>query len=108
MWVGALGQRIKAPTALRIGLINYACEEEGSYHDEIDKIVDEILSSSPSAVRQCKKLINKVTDVDGQILGMRDFVCNAIAQARVSPDGQEGTKSFLEKRRPWWSTDCHK
>jgi methylglutaconyl-CoA hydratase len=29
---------------------------------------------------------------------------SVIAKLRVAPEGQEGLKAFLEKRKPWWSS----
>jgi methylglutaconyl-CoA hydratase len=34
-----------------------------------------------------------------------DFTAEAIARQRVSPEGQEGMRAFLEKRKPSWIAD---
>ena len=34
------------------------------------------------------------------------ITANAIAARRVSPEGQEGLKAFLEKRKATWNLRC--
>jgi methylglutaconyl-CoA hydratase len=33
----------------------------------------------------------------------RDYTANMIAQLRISKEGLEGMKAFLEKRKPAWN-----
>ena len=42
---------------------------------------------------------------DGELSpALRRYCENTIARIRVSPEGQEGLRAFLEKRRPAWQT----
>jgi methylglutaconyl-CoA hydratase len=63
--------------------------------------IREILTSSPEAVAAAKALIRQVwSRPAGDAI---DTTSAAIAKSRVSADGQEGLKAFLEKRKPSWS-----
>ncbi len=90
---------IEAPEARRIGLAH-----EVMPYDQLDEKIDEILAAialaGPNAVVEAKRLIRKVpqwSDEDA----LR--VCaETIAGLRVSAEGQEGVRAFLEKRDPSW------
>ena len=90
-----------APTALELGLAHQVVE-----HDALDSAVDAMLATllagSPQAQRATKALMATVaqaTDADAT----REHTCQVIARLRVSPEGQEGLASFLDKRRPNWA-----
>lgn len=52
------------------------------------------------AVRETKKLISAIPTLSWD--QSKDLTCKVIAERRVSAEGQEGLKSFLEKRNPSW------
>jgi len=58
--------------------------------------------SGPSAVKSTKQLIQHVTEKCNSIPETKDYVCNLIADLRVSDEGQEGLDSFFGKRKPNW------
>ena len=55
--------------------------------------------SRPKAVRETKKLIQ---DLYSHQKDIRSRSVQLIADLRVSSEGQEGLKSFFEKRKPQW------
>ncbi len=55
-----------------------------------------LMALSPNAFRETKKLLQ------AQSLE-KSTVVDLISQLRISPEGQEGLKSFLEKRSPNWN-----
>jgi methylglutaconyl-CoA hydratase len=94
-------ERFDANKAYDIGLIHSVV----SNHDELTKLAtkkaEEIRECSPNALRTAKKLIfDLVTTDDRKQLQM---VAEILAEVRVSEEGQEGVRAFLEKRRPAWS-----
>jgi len=95
------GERFDASTALEIGLLNQIVETE----NELDKLLEftcnEIINSSPDAIRRCKNLIHGISNQSTQT--SREFVCENIAAARVSKQGQDGLKGFLNKKPMDWS-----
>jgi methylglutaconyl-CoA hydratase len=68
--------------------------------EAVDACVRELLTSAPSAIAAAKALIARVRDEDpADVIGV---TTDAIARQRASPDGQEGLRAFLEKRKPHW------
>jgi methylglutaconyl-CoA hydratase len=94
------GARFSAARAREIGLV-HAVVPAADLDATVARYVDEILSAGPEAVAAAKALIPAVwssTPDDATALTAR-----AIASRRVSPEGQEGLRAFLEKRKPSWA-----
>ena len=71
--------------------------------EAVDRYVNEALSASPTAVARSKALIQHVLGKPpADVIGI---TADAIAAQRVSPEGQEGLKAFLEKRTPSWTVE---
>jgi methylglutaconyl-CoA hydratase len=83
------GERFDAATAHRIGLVTEVADDLGA---AVDRVVGELLSAGPEAVRAAKQLIRD--HPDGPETARRT------ADRRASAEGQEGLAAFLEKRRP--------
>ena len=94
------GRRFSAAKAKEIGLVHEvvpAAELDAA----VDRYVAEALSASPTAVARAKGLIpNVLGKPPAEVMGI---TADAIASQRVSPEGQEGLKAFLEKRTPRWT-----
>jgi len=93
-------ERFSAQEALNLGLISSVVEEHG-LETEKKYFSELLLANGPKALNEAKKLIrdlncNAVTDA------VREETAKSIAKLRVSPEGQEGLKAFLEKRKPNW------
>jgi len=85
------GERFDAETALRIGLVH----EVGADLDAtVDRVVGELLSAGPKAVRWAKRLVQERPD--------GPETARWISERRTSDEGQEGLRAFLEKRPPNW------
>ncbi len=85
------GERFGAESALRIGLVHEVAEDlDGT----VERLIGEILSAGPEAVRAAKRLV--LERPDGPETARR------IAERRASDEGQEGLRAFLEKRLPAW------
>jgi methylglutaconyl-CoA hydratase len=93
------GERFDAKRAQHIGLVH-----EVVIADTLDvcmeRILNEILSSGPSAVAAAKALIPRVRAATYD--DSRDITANAIADQRTSDEGQEGLRAFLERRKASW------
>ena len=93
------GTRFSAARAKEIGLVHTVVPAA-----DLDRAVDEHLErfrkAAPSAVAATKRLL---TDVYGrrpaEVLAL---TVDQIATQRVSPEGQEGLRAFLEKRPAAW------
>ncbi len=95
------GERFSAARAREIGLIHAVVPLE-HLDDAVQKAVNELLSSGPQAIRACKTLALTVGQMDSETA--RNYTAATIARLRVSDEGQEGLRSFLEKRKPRWVT----
>jgi methylglutaconyl-CoA hydratase len=86
------GERFDAATALRIGLVHdVTADLDGS----LATIVGELRTAGPRASRAAKRLV--LERPDGPETARR------IAERRVSVEGQEGLRAFLERRQPEWA-----
>jgi methylglutaconyl-CoA hydratase len=81
------GERIDAATALRIGLVD---EVAADLDAAVERVIGAILAGGPEAVREAKRLVLEPGDEE-------DLLARA-ATRRVSAEGQEGLRAFLEKR----------
>ncbi|MFY9579728.1 MAG: enoyl-CoA hydratase-related protein [Gaiellaceae bacterium] len=85
------GERFDAGTALRIGLVH---EVAGDLDEAVARVVGELLTSGPQAVREAKRLIRDRPD--GQA------TAETAARLRAGEEGQEGLRAFLERRDANW------
>jgi len=91
------GEMIGAEEALNLGIINYllATKEDGL--QKAREILDKISKNAPLAVGMVINCVNSVysSEEDGF-----QIEANSFANCCKSEDFQEGTKAFLEKRKP--------
>jgi methylglutaconyl-CoA hydratase len=93
------GARFGASRAREIGLV-HAVAPESDLDSTVSAYVSNVLAGGPQAIRSAKALIR---DVWGLSPGQASSVtAEAIAKRRVSDEGQEGLRAFLEKRTPSW------
>ncbi len=94
------GERMNADRALEVGLVNKVVDDD-KLDDEVDKLLEMIISSGPCAVAMAKKLIGEVSSMGPD--EFKSYTAEMIARLRVSEEGQEGMDSFLNKRKPRWA-----
>lgn len=95
------GARFGAARAKEIGLV-HAIAATPDLDTAVDAYVRELCSSGPAAVVRAKQMIAAVA---GRApADAMDLTAETIAQQRVSDEGQEGMRAFLEKRKPGWTT----
>jgi methylglutaconyl-CoA hydratase len=95
------GARFSAVRAKEIGLV-HAVVPEPELDTAVDAFLKEIGSAAPEAVREAKRLIREVA---GRVATEGEITTAAIAERRVSAEGQDGLRAFLEKRKPGWLPD---
>ena len=93
------GMRFGPARAREIGLV-HAVVPAAELDTIVEMYVNEFLSAAPDAISTAKALIPRVWargafDVAG-------LTAEAIAARRVSAEGQEGLRAFLEKRKASW------
>jgi methylglutaconyl-CoA hydratase len=94
------GAKFSAARAREIGLV-HAVVPATDLDATVTRYVREILTAGSEAIAAAKALIPNVwaRPIEDATL----LTANAIAARRVSVEGQEGMKAFLEKRAPAWS-----
>ena len=98
-------ERFDAATARDIGLVHEVVDAD-ALDNAVAAQVRHVLANGPSAVRVAKQLLFAVGGTDLQRQARLDVhTAKLIAELRVSAEGQEGLKAFLEKRKPSWSSD---
>jgi methylglutaconyl-CoA hydratase len=91
--------RFPASRAREIGLVHKVVPEAG-LDVTVDACLGDLLTSAPSAITAAKRLIREVGQQrPDEVIGL---TTTRIAEQRTSPDGQEGMRAFLEKRKPGW------
>ena len=93
------GIRFDAHRAFEVGLVTSVEHGEG-LDAEVEEFVEAILACGPAAARGAKRLVRDV--VGRRPEEVRELTIERIADARVSVEGQEGMRAFLEKRAPRW------
>jgi methylglutaconyl-CoA hydratase len=92
------GERFDAERALRIGLVHrVAADLDGA----VAETLAQLRTSGPEAVRACKRLIAHVAA--SELVDAVPYTIDAIATRRVSREGQDGMKAFLEKKKAPWA-----
>ena len=95
------GNSFDADYAAHAGLIDLVLPE-GSVDEFVAMLTDSLSGNAPGAMGEAKRLVN---DIAGHKIdsGLLDDTAKRIARARVSPEGQEGVRAFLDKRKPDWA-----
>lgn len=94
------GARFSAARAHDIGLVHHVVPA-ARLDETVDRVVRDLATSGPEAMAVAKALIARIAcELPEDVIGLTS---ESIARQRVSPEGQEGMKAFLEKRKPTWS-----
>ena len=94
------GARFDAARARQIGLV-HEIVPEADLDAAVTRRIDEVLTAGPQGVAKAKALIREIAGAPpDHVIGV---TTNAIASQRVSDEGQEGLRAFLEKRKPSWT-----
>jgi len=81
------------------GLVNETASST-DFTTRLEHVLKTYKECGPEAVRETKKLLNDLPNLSWE--DQRKRTSQLIAERRVSSEGQEGLKSFLEKRSPSW------
>jgi methylglutaconyl-CoA hydratase len=91
-----------AAYAEKIGLIDEVVADAAGLDAAHDRIAAEIMACGPQALIDAKRLVEDVSyeRIDHDLM---ELTARRIATARVSDEGQEGVRAFLERRKPGWA-----
>ena len=97
------GNTFDAGYAAHLGLIDMVLPDAAAIDSFVTMLTDSLSGSAPGAMGDAKRLVHHVA---GHRLdtGLMEDTARRIARARVSAEGQEGVRAFLDKRKPVWAT----
>ncbi len=102
-WARALflsANRFSAEMALQIGLIHSIANDTEDLKKQMNKMIQQVSSSSPQALRIAK---NFLREIKGKNIETQNIIASkTLADIRITAEAQEGLKAFLEKRAPKW------
>lgn len=93
-------ERFDAHEARRIGLVGEVVADEAALDEKIAFFTKLFLKNGPDALAACKRVLRDIQPVDWE--EATTVTVERIAERRVSEEGQEGLRAFLEKRSPKW------
>ena len=97
----ATGRLFDAAYAEKIGLVTEVVADAVELDLARDRIAADMMACAPGAVAESKRLVDDVAYQP--IEDVMDETAKRIARIRISDEGQEGVRAFLEKRKPSWA-----
>jgi methylglutaconyl-CoA hydratase len=97
-------ERFQATQAREIGLIHEVLPTEQALDERLEEVIGNIVQCGPNAMQAAKKLVLDLSWPEKRA-AMKDpleSIAAMLAELRVSEEGQEGVRAFLEKRKPAW------
>ncbi len=96
-------ERFSAQEAARIGFAHEVVPA-ADIDAVLARITHHLGAGSPHAQDECKRLLREIggETIDAALIA---DTARRIGEVRVSPQGREGIRAFLEKRKPSWLTD---
>lgn len=87
--------------ALHFNLVHHVVQDE-AIEPFTEQYANKIAHLPPAALAECKTLVRHVSKhpIDDALL---EYTAKAIAKRRVSAEGQEGLRAFLQKEKPSWA-----
>ncbi len=96
-------ERFTADRAMAIGLVHELADSPEALTAACDRITKNLLQCGPNAMTAAKSLVRELKTKEFE--ESLEYVAKVLAELRVTPEGQEGLKAFLEKRKPSWIKD---
>lgn len=93
-------ERFNGPRARELGLLA-ECYPAAELDAVLERWIADLQLNSPQAMKATKDLLGEVGSAELSP-ALRRHTESAIARLRVSQEGQEGLRAFLEKRSPAW------
>ena len=97
-------ERFSADKAKEIGLVHEVVDQDKDLDPAAEEVLGRILQCGPNAMAVAKRLVLDLSwpERRSQFPDCLEYVAKTLSDLRVSSEGQEGVRAFLEKRRPNW------
>lgn len=103
--LGISARPFQASEAERYGLVQQVVSDDDELNTTLTTWIESLLSNSPEAMTRWKQLLGKLTPLTSE---QQQLTSQAIAEARVSEQGQAGLAAFFQKQRPYWCAQNNK
>lgn len=94
------GERIDGREAAKIGLVHFVAEDAEQLDAQLAKTTAALRRCAPEATAATKALLMKVGDME--LESLLDHASDLFSQSLNGAEGQEGTRAFIDKRKPNW------
>lgn len=94
------GQLLSVTDLKSANLVHQAYSMADDTQKNVEKYLENFIEAGVQAVRETKKLLRRMDGLSWE--QSKKATTQVIAERRVSIEGQEGLKAFLEKRSPTW------
>lgn len=96
-----MGERIDGAAARDLGIAHYLTDGAEAMDAQLQYVLKKVRGCAPDANAKTKALMMQVGVVEHE--AMLDGAADTFAACLNSREGKEGTKAFLEKRKPYWA-----
>src|ERR1700728_249298 len=101
---GVSGARLSGIEACAVGVAHLTAANSAALDGAVRDACNQVLKCAPGAVTATKRLMLRAAG-PSPLSELLDDAADAFAAAARSPEGREGTKSFIEKRKPSWAVE---
>jgi len=98
---GVSGARLNGMQAREIGVAHVCVPDAAALDVAVREASNQVLACAPGAVAATKRLMLRAAGPT-PMAELLDDAAESFAAALRSPEGREGTKAFVEKRKPSW------
>jgi len=95
-----LGERIPAPRAQELGIINHAYGRD-QFEAAADEFVYKLATKSSKILKMGKAAISRI--LDEKLPSEEKFLEAALGDVMATDDSKEGIRAFVERRPPRWN-----
>jgi len=100
---GVSGARLSGAQAREAGIAHLAVRDAAALEAAVTDAINQILQCAPEAVAETKRLMLRAAG-PAPLSELLDQAAESFVRAVRGSEGREGTKAFVEKRKPAWAT----
>ena len=98
---GVSGARLTGEQAREVGIAHLTVKSAAALDAAVTDAINQILQCAPEAVAETKRLMLRAAG-PAPIAELLDQAAESFARAARGEEGREGTRAFVEKRKPAW------